>query len=153
MGSLLILGLGNDILSDDGVGLAAARRVARLLGDQADHAEAAVATVDLLQEVTAYDRVVIIDAFIDATLPAGTTVRATPDELPDGFGYRSFHTLPFKEMLRLGREIEFPLPAEVVIHGMVVGDASTFGEEFTPGVASAWEGWADTIAAQELERL
>jgi hydrogenase maturation protease len=123
--------------------------VAELIGSDADHAEAAVATVDLLQVITGYERVVIIDAFMDADRAPGTTVRATPDDLPDGFGYRSFHTLPFKEMLRLGREIELPLPAEIVIHGIVVEDASTFSEEFTPLVAEAWPEWAATIAAEE----
>lgn len=149
----MILGLGNDILRDDGVGLAAARRVAELLGERADLVEAAVATVDLLQEMTGYDRVVIVDAFMDPDLPPGTTLRATPDDLPDGFGYRSFHTLPFKEMLRLGAEIEMRLPDQVVIHGMVVDDAATFGEEFTPPVAAAWERWAAAIAEEEAARL
>ncbi len=150
MKPLLVLGLGNDILSDDGVGLVAARRVAELLGDRVDHEEAAVATVDLLEMISGYHRVVIVDAFQNPDLPAGTTIRTTPDELPDGFGYRSFHTLPFKEMLRIGAELDLPLPAEIVIHGIVVDDVVTFGESFTPLVAAAWPRWSEAIAAEEM---
>ena len=80
----LVLGLGNDILSDDGVGLQVARRVGELIGDRADVAEASVATIDLLPLMSGYDRVVIIDAFLSPDLPPGTPVRTTPADLPRG---------------------------------------------------------------------
>ena len=106
----LVLGLGNDILSDDGVGLLAARRVAELVGDLANVAEACVATIDLLALISGYDRVVIIDSFLSPDLPPGTPVRVTPDDLPEGFGYRSFHTLTFREMLDIGNWLGPPVP-------------------------------------------
>lgn len=148
----LILGLGNDILRDDAVGLVAARRVAELAGGRADYEEACVATVDLLGMMSGYDRVIVIDAYVSSADPPGTTVRATPDDLPRGFGYRSFHTLPFREMLDLGREMGLPLPRQVSIHGLCVEDAVTFGQSFTPAVAGAWPAWAEKIVAQEFGR-
>lgn len=151
----LVLGLGNDILSDDGVGLRAVRRVAALAGDRAEFAEACVATVDLLSLMSGYDRVIIIDAFVSPDLPPGTTVRATPEDLPHGFGYRSFHTLPFRAVLDMGEQLGIPMPQEVVIHGLAVDETTTFGEEFSPDVAKAWESWAEQIARSEfgLERV
>ena len=41
----LVLGLGNEVLTDDGVGLRAARMVGSLAGDEADVVEACVATI------------------------------------------------------------------------------------------------------------
>ncbi len=146
----LVLGLGNDILSDDGVGLRTVRRVEALAGDRAEFAEACVATVDLLSLMSGYDRVVIIDAFVSSDLPPGTTLRATPEDLPHGFGYRSFHTLPFRAVLEMGERLGIPMPQEVVIHGLAVDETSTFGESFTPPVAEAWESWAEEIARSEL---
>ncbi len=150
----LVLGLGNDILSDDGVGLQAARRVGELIGNAAEVTEASIATIDLLAVISGYDRVVIIDAFLSPDLPPGTPVRATPDDLPRGFGYRSFHTLTFREVLDMGTWLGLPMPETIVIHGLAVEETTTFGEEFSPPVAEAWESWAEHIAQHEfgLER-
>lgn len=154
-GRTLVLGLGNDILSDDGVGLIAARRVAELVGDLAEVTEASVATIDLLSLMSGYDRVVIIDAFLSPDLAAGTPIRATPDDLPKGFGYRSFHTLTFREVMEMGDWLGLDMPRVVVIHGLAVDETSTFGEEFSPAVASVWQSWAEQVAIAEfgIERV
>ena len=146
----LVLGLGNEVLGDDRVGLVAARRVAELAGGRADLAEACVATIDLLGVMAGYERVIVVDAYLSPKDPPGTAVRATPGDLPAGFGYRSFHTLPFREMLDLGRRLGLPVPREVVIHGLCVADPSTFGETLTPPVEAAWPGWAAAIAETEF---
>lgn len=146
----LVLGLGNDILADDGVGLQAARRVGEVIGDLADVAEASIATIDLLSMMSGYDRVVIVDAFLSRDLPVGTQVRATPEDLPKGFGYRSFHTLTFGEVMELGEWLGVSMPSEVVIHGLSVDQTDTFGEALSPEVEQAWEGWADDIVRIEF---
>ena len=146
----LVLGLGNEVLRDDRVGLLAARRVAELWDGRADLAETCVATVDLLALMAGYERVIVVDAYLSPADPPGTAVRATPGDLPAGFGYRSFHTLPFREMLDLGRRLGLPVPREVVIHGLCVSDPATFGETLTPAVEAAWPGWAAAIAETEI---
>jgi hydrogenase maturation protease len=109
-----------------------------------------VATIDLLPLMSGYDRVIIIDAFISPELPVGTAVRATPDDLPTGFGYRSFHTLTFREVMEIGNLLDFAMPDQVVIHGLAVDETTTFGEDLTPQVAGAWEAWAQGIADTEF---
>lgn len=147
---VLVLGLGNEILGDDAVGLLASRHLAARLGDSADHAEACVATLDLLPLVAGYRRVIVVDAYLSPTVPPGTAVRATPAGLPAGFGYRSVHTLPFLDMLALGRSCGLPMPAEVVIHGLCVQEVSTFGHRLSPGVEERWRPWAEEIARVEF---
>ena len=146
----LILGLGNELLRDDGVGLRSARRVAELARGRADLVEACVATVDLLPLIEGYDRVVVVDAWASDDVPPGTAVHVTPDDLPAGFGRRSFHTLPFREMLELGRRLGLCMPNEVSIHGLSVEDAATFGTGLSPRVAGAWPDWAERIYLEEF---
>ena len=145
----LVLGLGNPLLRDDAVGLLAARRVAELAGD-VRLAEACGATVDLLPIITGYDRVVVLDAYVSAGHPPGTPRRSAPDEHPCGFGYRSFHTFPFDEMLALGRALGMAMPREVVLHGLSVADPFTFGVGLSPTVAAAWRDWAADVARREF---
>jgi hydrogenase maturation protease len=146
----LVLGLGNEVLTDDGVGLRAARMVGALAGDKADLVEACIATVDLLPEITGYDRLIVLDAYLSHDDPPGTAVRATPEDLPRGFGYRSFHSMPFREMLDLGIKLGMDMPREISIHGLCVKNASTFGDAFTPEVECVWRLWAEDVAHMEF---
>jgi hydrogenase maturation protease len=72
----LVLGLGNPILTDDGVGIHVARAVAARLRSQPDladgvgFAEASVGGLRLLELVAGYERVILVDAI------------QTPDGLP-----------------------------------------------------------------------
>jgi len=72
----LVLGLGNELLSDDAVGLLAARRVAELAGARVDHAEACVATLDLLPVIAGYDRLIVVDAFLSGVEPPGGAIHS-----------------------------------------------------------------------------
>ena len=148
--TVLVLGLGNEILGDDGVGLLASRRVAELAGEQADHAEACVATLDLLPMIAGYERVIVVDAYLSPAELPGAAVRVASDDLPRGFGYRSFHTLPFREMLELGRSCGLPMPREVAVHGLRVEEVTTFGTAFSPSVERRWRAWAEEIARREF---
>jgi hydrogenase maturation protease len=150
VGGTLILSLGNELLGDDAVGLLAGRRVAERAGPRAAHAEACLATIDLLPLVAGRDRLVVVDAYVSLTDPPGTRLRTRPEACPPGFSYRSFHALPFAEMLALGTALGYDLPAEVVIHGLCVSEPLTLGEGLSPAVAAAWPSWAQEIARVEF---
>ena len=145
----LILGLGNPVLRDDGVGLLAARRVKGLVGRDVDLREECVSSIDLLSVVSRYRRVVVVDGYLSAEDPPGTRIQATPDDLPPGFCYRSLHMLSFREMVELGERLGYPMPT-IRIHGICVEDPWTFGCTFTPAVEEAWRAWADDIARIEF---
>ena len=94
-----------------------------------------------------YDRVLVLDGLIDSSVPPGTAVRASVDDLPTGFGYRSFHTLPLGDAIEFGRELGLPMPETIVFHGLTVADPTTFGEGLSPEVGAAWRTWSDRIVA------
>jgi hydrogenase maturation protease len=145
----LVLGLGNELLGDDAVGLLAARRVAERAGERVDHAEACVATLDLLPVIAGYERLIVVDAYLSADDPPGRSIHVTPEALPRGFGYRSFHTLPFREMLEFGRYCGIPMPREVSIHGLCVREVRTFSRGLSPPVKERWGAWAEEIVEAE----
>ena len=80
----LVLGLGNPILSDDGIGC----HVAKFLKDRlkepgVDVMEASLAGLDFLDLLTAYDRAIIIDAIQTGEGTAGQIYRMEPEALAD----------------------------------------------------------------------
>jgi hydrogenase maturation protease len=138
-GSTLVLGMGNPILSDDGVGLLVAERLSRLpLPDSVEVRQSEVAGLRLLELVRGFTRVIIIDALKSGREP-GEIVRYEASEFKGGQRYGSAHSIGLDTVLELGRTLKFPMPEDVVVYAIEAGDVETFSEELSPEVAAAVE--------------
>ena len=134
----LILGLGNPILSDDGVGF----RVAEELKDRLNQQEVTVdatstAGLDLLDALVGYDRAIIVDAIQTVGGKAGQVYRLDPGALDTTRHATSAHDVNFATALELGRRLGLALPWQIVIFAVEVADVSTFSEECTPATKRA----------------
>ena len=139
MSSTLVLGMGNPILSDDGVGLLVAERLQRLpLPDGVEVRQSEVAGLRLLELVRGFTRVIIIDALTSGREP-GDVVRYDATEFKGGQRYGSAHSIGLGTVLELGRTLKYPMPEEVVVYAIEAADVETFGEELSPPVAQAAE--------------
>ena len=134
----LILGLGNPILSDDGVGL----RVAAELEGRLDHQEVTVmdtsmAGLSLLDVLAGYDRAIIIDAIQTVGGEAGDVYRLEAEGFNITRHAASPHDVNFATALELGHRLGLALPQQIVIFAIEVADVTTFSEECTPEVRRA----------------
>jgi hydrogenase maturation protease len=144
----IVLGLGNTILSDDGVGIYVARAARERVAGAADVLEAELAGLDLLEMLKGYDRAYIVDAIqLDGEEP-GTVFRMKPDDIRTTPRLASFHDIDIVTALALGRRLEFRMPDEVVIFGVQVEDALTLGEECTDAVRQVIPLLAGEIAGE-----
>jgi hydrogenase maturation protease len=143
MSSVLILGVGNTLMTDDGVGVYAARR-ARVLLSSARAADIAVAEAEyagfaLLELLEGYDHAVIIDAVHLSGAQAGD-VRVLPS-----FRFRAtthltgVHQVDLPTALALGRQMGVHLPHDAQVVGVQVQEDRAFGEACTPRVQSSIE--------------
>jgi hydrogenase maturation protease len=134
----LILGLGNSILTDDGVGFTAVKEVRkRLEGGDVTVSEASVGGLGLMELVVGHDRVIIIDAIQTGAAQPGEIHRLLPDEFHGNVRTASTHDVSFATALELGRQLGMQIPKEIVIFAIEAADVDTFGEEPTPSVAAA----------------
>lgn len=134
----LVLGLGNPILTDDGVGI----RVAQALADKLDPQEAAVtetsmAGLHLLDLLVDFDRVVIIDAIQTKKGKPGQIHRLEPEALNITRHAATTHDIDFGTALELGRRLGLAMPQEIIIFGVEAEDVTTFNEVCTPEVERA----------------
>ncbi|HQJ98462.1 MAG TPA: hydrogenase maturation protease [Thermoleophilia bacterium] len=137
MTSTLVLGMGNPILSDDGVGLEVARRLQEgPLPDGVDVQQSEVAGLRLLELLKGYDKVVIVDA-LRTGRAAGDVVRYEARDFRGGHRYGSAHSIGLETALELGRRMGLPMPDDVTVFAIEAADVETFGEEFSPPVAAA----------------
>ncbi len=144
----IVLGLGNTILSDDGVGVYTARALRGELAGLADIVEAELAGFDLVEMLEGYDRAVIIDAIeLDGETP-GSVFRLAPDDLRITPRLASFHDIDIVTALALGKRLGLEMPSEVLIYAVQVEDALTLGEECLPAVEAAIPALTAEIAAE-----
>lgn len=134
----LVLGLGNPILCDDGVGF---RVIAELKGrlDQQEVTviETSAAGLSLLDLLAGYDRAIIIDAIQTVGGKAGQIYQLDPEAFNATRHAASPHDVNFATALELGNRLGLALPQQIVIFAIEVADTSTFSEECTPEVSRA----------------
>ncbi len=157
MARTLIVGLGNPILTDDGVGVKVAAAVRAALSRDAavDVAEASVGGLRLMEMLVGYERAILIDALVGAGIAPGSLRRLTLDELEAMRASQhtaSAHDADLTTALDLGRRMGLQLPAEITIYGIGAANVVDFGEEMTPAVAAAVPRAAAAVL-QELDRL
>jgi hydrogenase maturation protease len=131
-----IIGIGNTILSDDGVGIYAAREVRRrLLAEdclvQADVVESEVGGFALMELMAGWRRVILVDSIQFDDLSPGSVIRIEPQDLRTSLKLRSVHEIDLPTALELGRRLGFEMPREVIIFGIQAEDAWTLGESLT----------------------
>jgi hydrogenase maturation protease len=134
----LILGLGNPILSDDGVG----NRIAQELGNRISNRdikveETSMSGLSLLDLLVGYDKAIIVDAIQTVNGKAGQIYRLTPEAFNKTRYASSPHDVNFATALELGRRIGMPIPGQIIIYAVEVANTSNFSEEFTPEVKKA----------------
>lgn len=136
----LVLGLGNPILGDDGVGIYTVRAVRERLKGRVgvDIKEASLGGLRLMEEILGYDRVIIVDAIITGRGAVGEIYRFSPQNLKGTLHLSSPHDLNFTTALELGR-IYAPddVPKEIVIYAIEVAENLTFAEELSGKVKTA----------------
>jgi hydrogenase maturation protease len=129
---ILIIGIGNLILRDEGIGVHAARKLEELaLPSQVEVIEGGTATIELLPAIREAERIIVIDALKGGGLP-GTIYRLRPDDLMCAKEQNlSLHQVGLLEVLGMARQLGGD-PAVVII-GVEPKEIS-WGMELTPEV-------------------
>jgi hydrogenase maturation protease len=141
----LILGLGNDILTDDGVGIHAARKAKQHLTQKKapetdiEVLEASIAGVALLDVLNGFSRAVIIDAVLDSSSKAGTVAAHKLEEFVGTKHLVAAHQIDLPTAVALGKEIGAAIPEEIFVVTVVAKDVTTIAENCSEEVEAAIE--------------
>lgn len=134
----IVVGLGNPILGDDGVGWKVADEVMRHLPEDApvDVTCLSVGGIGLMEHLIGYDHAIIIDAFATDT-PVGSISALRLDQLPNysAFHTTSSHDTSLQNAMELGRSMGAHLPDDVMIVGIATRKVFDFSEDLSPPVA------------------
>jgi hydrogenase maturation protease len=157
--STLVIGLGNPILGDDGVGWTVAEKVKqqvvnnpryqicyRPIDSKVIHYQplvevdcAALGGLSLMERMLGYRRVVIVDSMETGQSPAGSVSIFPLSSLPNPMhGHSaSAHDTSLKTALETAQAMGLPVPWSVKIVAIEAKNVYDFSEELSPAVAEA----------------
>ena len=143
----LVVGLGNPLLGDDGVGwrviealeerLAGCRGASPSVPVELDRL--AVGGLALMERLVGYERVVLVDAVLTRRDLPGTVscLPFTSVATRDASHLDSAHDAPLPVALAAGRALGAELPADITVVGIEARRVDVFDEELSPEVAAA----------------
>jgi hydrogenase maturation protease len=153
----IVIGLGNPILGDDGVGWKVAEEVGKRLNSPSPPSPLpagegcrrrgegeitveflSLGGISLMEHLIGYERAIIIDA-LASDQPNGSVIVSKLSELPDysALHITSAHDTSLQNALKLGKAMGANLPDDVTIVGIATDHVYDFGEELSPPVANA----------------
>jgi len=137
--AILVLGIGNLVMSDDGVGVRVVQELRRryLFPDHVEVVDGGTLGLDLLPKLEGVGRLLVVDAVETGGKP-GTLVRLSGEELPIALQTKvSPHQMGLKDLLAVA-ELMGHSPKDMVLIG-IQPDGIEMGIELSPHVAERLE--------------
>jgi hydrogenase maturation protease len=118
--------LGNELISDDAVGILIARRLKSELNGVADVIESGLSGLALLDLLLGYDQAIIVDSISTGKDPPGTIIELEPDDLGHVMA-PSPHYTGLPEIISIARELGLEFPSRIRIIAIEGKDLETIG--------------------------
>jgi len=132
----VVVGLGNEIIADDAVGVLAAHALKGTIDPAVDVIETSVHGMALLDYFIGYDRAILIDCIQSGNNPPGTITEIAPSGLAPAYA-KSPHFAGLPEMMALAEQLQLHFPKDFKIFAVEVADTQTLGGEMTHAVRAA----------------
>ena len=150
----LILGMGNDILMDDGIG----PKLAWYLQDTLNlpditYDTAALGGMELIEMIRDYKDLVLIDAIKTKDGRAGDVYYLTPENFKETLHVSTVHDLSFLEALALAKRLNIKIPDPIHIIAIEIIEDLTFGNDFTPPLQARYPDIKMEVKKMVLELL
>ena len=133
---IIVLGLGNDIMGDDAVGLLAARRLRALLPESVDVEEAGGGGLELLDVLEGYDRALLLDSSAIGGHPPGTILEFSSADFQKVIA-PSPHYAGIPELLQMAERLSIPFPKTIRILAVEIEDPYTIREGLSQSATEA----------------
>jgi hydrogenase maturation protease len=147
--NITILGVGNTLYSDDGVGIRVVERLEREYDfpDNVLVVDGGILGINLLGVISNAGRMIVVDTVLNNGKP-GDLHRLDHDEIPNRIlAKNSLHQVDLIEALTLCHALDH-VPQTTII-GVEPMDLTTLGEELTPEIGSKM----DALIEKTLEEL
>jgi hydrogenase maturation protease len=142
----LILGIGNEILTDDGIGpkLVKELQYGKSLTDF-DLSTVFIGGLDILELIQGYEKVIFIDAIITNDGTPGTVYHFKPEDFKETLHLSNLHDANFLTALELGKKTGLKIPEEIHIIAIEIIEDRIFSDQFSPEIEMKFPGILETV--------
>lgn len=145
---LLIIGIGNPILTDDSIGLMVARIIHRMK-PELGIIEVTESGIGLLDLITGYEKLVIIDSIKTGNTCPGYLYRLRLEDLKPSSKLFSSHGADIASTIKMGNTLGYNMPNKISIYAIEIKDNTTFSEGLTAEVEQHLDGIINEIIKNE----
>lgn len=149
---VLVLGMGNPILSDDGVGLVIAERLREMMPG-VDVASSTMIGVSLIDQIIGYDKIFVIDAMTVTDHEPGDIKKICRDDKGGTLHLFTSHGVNFFELMELGELLGYGMPEVGGVYGIGINREVAFGENLSAELNEKITGLTNTILVDILSRI
>lgn len=136
---ILILGLGNEILSDDGIGPRLVKDLARKIRRKDIEFEtASCGGLDIMEYIQGYSKVIFIDAIRTLNGNPGDIFYFNPSDFRETSNLSSLHDVNFITALHLGNNLDMDLPSDLTIIAIEIIEDREFSDKLTPALENMY---------------
>ncbi len=129
----LIIGLGNEILSDDGIGPRLVRNLSEMIdAPDVNFTTAFCGGLEIMEHIRGYEKAVIIDAIHTRNGNPGNVYYFTPSDFRETSNLSNLHDVNFITALHLGNILDLNLPSDLHIIAVEIIEDREFSEKLTP---------------------
>jgi hydrogenase maturation protease len=145
LSKIIVLGLGNPILGDDGVGWKVANEVRLSLSFKyqskfiIDIDTLAVGGLSLMEHLIDYDKAILIDAVQTGKKVIGEVFSFLLEDMPSMYSGHtgSAHDTNLSNAIQVGRNMGLNLPNQVIIVGIEAEKVYDFSDQLSPSIKKA----------------
>jgi hydrogenase maturation protease len=134
--AILVLGLGNELLKDDAVGIRVAEKLQGTLPDGIEVRSTPLFGLALLDDLISREKVLLIDSYLPEEFAASDIREIDLDSLGD-FRAACPHSVGLTEIREIMRSLDLGFPREVCVLAIPVTDPLTFSTKMSPEVSAS----------------
>lgn len=135
----LVLGIGNEILTDDGIGPRLVNDLSKdCLKPGVHFGYACVGGLEIIELLNGYDEAILIDAIRTKSGIPGSVYLFGPDDFRETMHLSNLHDISFLTALKLGKKLNIKLPEEIRIIAVEIIEDQEFSDELTPPLNSRY---------------
>lgn len=146
---ILILGLGNEILTDDGIGAKLVKHFKEFDNDQnITYQTTWLGGLDILEFFdNDYDAAIFIDAAKTGKVETGTVEKYDLENFKETLHLSNFHDTSFLNTIKLADKLGYKVPKSINIISIEVEEDELFGNKFSKQIEARYQNIVETVSS------
>ncbi len=145
---ILILGLGNELLCDDAIGIHLVSEFEKLFPSPAIHFKTScTGGLEIVEIITGYNQVIIIDAIKTQNGVPGRVYHFTLSDFKNTSHVSSFHDISFLTALKFADYVDIKIPENIHILAVEIVEDMLFSDQFSASICKEYDQIKTSIKA------